>query len=287
MSVVKKVFFSAAVAIISVGAGFALDHFLPQPRHRDVRSGGLTNGSPTNGGPTNGSPTTDGPTNGGPTNGGPASNAPPPKLPNPYPWLQVTSGSDLITFSNDSISFGIRAPFAGSQMQSSWTAHSAVVCATIATNVGLRNASGSIFAMYAITQHPKDRKAEKWWELDIELLGRNPGAIWVNTYTAGVPDVVKQPDGTRFIPLPANTLHTDEHRYCLDWDTAHASWAVDGVEVARRTLNRSWSTQALRLFFSYWAGNDQKPGLAQWAGGNGVQDDLLAVVKDILYEVRA
>lgn len=270
MSIIKKVFFSAAVAIVSVGAGFALNHYLPQPRADDGAERAANSGTTVGGNP-----------NGNPTDPGA------PNAPNPYQWLQVTSGGDLITFADNSIEFGIRAPFAGSQMQSSWTAYSALVCATIATNVGLRNASASIFAMYAITQHPTDRKRDKWWELDIELLGRTPDALWVNTYTAGVPDSIKQTDGTRFVPLPANAQHTGEHRYCLDWDTRNATWSVDGVEVAKRTLDRSWGTQALRLYFSYWAGNDQQPGLANWAGGNGVQDDLVSVVKDISYEVRA
>jgi len=262
MSIIKKVFFSAAVAIVSVGAGFALNHYLPQPRSdvNDIAEGSAVTGPNVHN----------------------VHNVPiVPSAPNPYPWLQITSGGDLIDFGNNSIEFGIRAPFAGSQMRSSWTAYSARVCATIATNVGLRNATASIFAMYAITQHPKDRKLDKWWELDIELLGRAPDALWVNMFTAGVPDAIIQPDGTRFIPLPANARHTDEHRYCLDWDTRRASWTVDGVEVANRTLDRSFSTHALRLYFTYWAGNDQTPGLAQWAGGNGVQDDLVAVVKDV------
>ena len=279
MSIVKKVFFSAAVAIVSVGAGFALNHYLPQPRVDDIAKGAAIDG--TDSGTVDSGTVDSGTTNSGPTNSG-TTNAP-----NPYPWLQVTSGGDLIHFAANSIDFGIRAPFAGSQMQSSWTAYSALVCATIATNVGRRNASGSIFAMYAITQHPVDRRLDKWWELDIELLGRTPGALWVNTYTAGVPDPIKQPDGTRFVPLPASAQHTDEHRYCLDWDTRNAAWTVDGVEVANRALDRSFGTQALRLYFSYWAGNDLKPGLAQWAGGNGVQEDLVAVVKDVAYELRA
>lgn len=193
-----------------------------------------------------------------------------------YSWLKPTAGGDNIRAIDNELIFSVDPPNKGCRAMSVWASMNGSLCADIATAPGIN--PGSVFAMYVITEEPQNRNVDKWWELDLEFLGKRPEDVWINVFSGGVADQTLEKMGNyRALPEKSNSGY---HRYCINWDVDEkiASWYVDGIELYSYAMDGTW-TKPMRAVISYWA------GVAEWTGASGVLSRVSTHVKDIQYNI--
>jgi len=189
-------------------------------------------------------------------------------------------------------------------------AASASFCTAVQTAPGLN--PGSIFAIYSTSGEPVNRATDQWDELDIELLGKQPGYMWVNWFHNGEVITADGVDNGRNVSMPV-VANDGFHTYCLDWTIGDAAvWTIDGeffdsLSLAGWCASRSRPTcmrcepvlapgqsrlptprriKPMYVSLSYWGYN------ADWAGAIEPRDgsnlyDIFTEVKDWVYAIRA
>jgi endo-1,3-1,4-beta-glycanase ExoK len=90
-------------------------------------------------------------------------------------------------------------------------------------------------------------------EIDVEILTRDTGSVWLNTYVSG-----KQQNGkTAAVDPPTDT---EFHTYGFTWAPDGIRWFIDGREVHRADKNLPVTPQ--KIYLSHW-GSDT---LVDWMG---------------------
>jgi hypothetical protein len=107
---------------------------------------------------------------------------------------------------------------------------------------------------YAISHEVLTVRNEEWWELDLEFLGREMDAVWINCLVRQDPEHASfyvGPDAARAARFLTGTL--DNHR---DLERTPNCPSGDGMG---RTA----------LIFSHWVGHDNS---ARWVGWDSIDE---------------
>ena len=125
-------------------------------------------------------------------------------------------------------------------------------------------ASGTVSSMFLYQNGSERSDAERWVEVDIEVLGKEPGKFQSNIIT-GKAGAQKTTERHHEVSPAANEAF---HTYGLEWTPDYVRWTVDGVEVRKTekgvndTKNQVANligTQGLR--FNIWSSES-----ADWVG---------------------
>jgi hypothetical protein len=97
--------------------------------------------------------------------------------------------------------------------------------------------------------------ADKWNEIDLEILGRYNDNVQFNTITPGQVNHVRS-HYTSFDPTE------DYHTYAIEWTPAFIAWFIDGVEVYRQMENHVRTvTHPQKIMMNIW-----QPAFPNWVG---------------------
>lgn len=118
--------------------------------------------------------------------------------------------------------------------------------------------SGTVSSMFLYQNGSEIADGRPWVEVDIEVLGKNPGSFQSNIITgkAGAQKTSEKHHSVN--PATTQAFHT----YGLEWTPNYVRWTVDGVEVRKTEGGQATEltgTQGLR--FNLWSSED--PG---WVG---------------------
>ena len=115
-------------------------------------------------------------------------------------------------------------------------------------------ASGTVSSMFLYQDGSEIPDGRPWVEIDIEVLGKNPGSFQSNIITGKAGAQKTSEKHHALNPAANQTFHT----YAIEWTPDYVRWTVDGVEV-RKTEGGQVSdltgTQGLR--FNLWASESQ------------------------------
>ena len=119
-------------------------------------------------------------------------------------------------------------------------------------------ASGTVSSMFLYQNGSEIADGRPWVEVDIEVLGKNPGSFQSNIITgkAGAQKTSEKHHAVN--PATDQAFHT----YGLEWTPNYVRWTVDGVEVRKTEggqVNDLKGTQGLR--FNLWSSES-----AAWVG---------------------
>ena len=119
-------------------------------------------------------------------------------------------------------------------------------------------ASGTVSSMFLYQNGSEIADGRPWVEVDIEVLGKNPGSFQSNIITgkAGAQKTSEKHHAVN--PAADQAFHT----YGLEWTPNYVRWTVDGVEVRKTEggqVNDLKGTQGLR--FNLWSSES-----AAWVG---------------------
>ena len=106
--------------------------------------------------------------------------------------------------------------------------------------------SGIISSFFGYTSDPV------WDEIDIEFLGKDPGVVQFNYYTAGK-------GGHEFVLDLGFDSSADFHEYAFDWQPNAITWYVDGTAVYRATAEPP--SHPFQLMMNIW-----KCSAEDWSG---------------------
>lgn len=124
--------------------------------------------------------------------------------------------------------------------------------------------SGTVSSMFLYQNGSEQASAERWVEVDIEVLGKNPSSFQSNIITGKAGNQVTSEEHHTVNPAADQGFHT----YGIEWTPKYVRWTVDGVEVRKTETgvndNKNQvanliGTQGLR--FNLWSSED--PG---WVG---------------------
>lgn len=124
--------------------------------------------------------------------------------------------------------------------------------------------SGTVSSMFLYQNGSEQASAERWVEVDIEVLGKNPSSFQSNIITGKAGKQVTSEEHHTVSPAADQGFHT----YGIEWTPKYVRWTVDGVEVRKTETgvndNKNQvanliGTQGLR--FNLWSSED--PG---WVG---------------------
>ncbi len=119
-------------------------------------------------------------------------------------------------------------------------------------------ASGTVSSMFLYQNGSEIADGRPWVEVDIEVLGKNPGSFQSNIITGKAGAQVTSEKHHTVNPAANQGFHT----YGLEWTPNYVRWTVDGVEVRKTEggqVSNLTGTQGLR--FNLWSSED--PG---WVG---------------------
>ena len=124
--------------------------------------------------------------------------------------------------------------------------------------------SGTVSSMFLYQNGSEQASAERWVEVDIEVLGKNPNQFQSNIITGKANAQVTSEQLHQVSPAATQAFHT----YGIEWTPDYVRWTVDGKEVRKTTKGQNDNknqvqnligTQGLR--FNLWSSED--PG---WVG---------------------
>ena len=125
-------------------------------------------------------------------------------------------------------------------------------------------ASGTVSSMFLYQNGSEQASAERWVEVDIEVLGKSPSSFQSNIITGKAGAQVTSEKHHKVDPAADQSFHT----YAIEWTPDYVRWTVDGVEVRKTTKGQNDSknqvenligTQGLR--FNLWSSES-----AEWVG---------------------
>ena len=124
--------------------------------------------------------------------------------------------------------------------------------------------SGTVSSMFLYQNGSEQASAERWVEVDIEVLGKDPGQFQSNIITGKAGAQVTSEKLHQVNPATTQAFHT----YGIEWTPDYVRWTVDGKEVRKTTKGQNDSknqvqnligTQGLR--FNLWSSES-----ADWVG---------------------
>ena len=124
--------------------------------------------------------------------------------------------------------------------------------------------SGTVSSMFLYQNGSEQASAERWVEVDIEVLGKNPGQFQSNIITGKAGAQITSEQLHQVSPATTQAFHT----YGIEWTPDYVRWTVDGKEVRKTTKGQNDSknqvqnligTQGLR--FNLWSSES-----ADWVG---------------------
>ena len=124
--------------------------------------------------------------------------------------------------------------------------------------------SGTVSSMFLYQNGSEQASAERWVEVDIEVLGKNPGSFQSNIITGKAGAQKTSEKHHQVNPATTQAFHT----YGLEWTPNYVRWTVDGVEVRKTEGGQATElkgTQGLR--FNLWSSES-----ADWVGNFNPND---------------
>lgn len=123
-------------------------------------------------------------------------------------------------------------------------------------------ASGTVSSMFLYQNGSEQASAQRWVEVDIEVLGKNPNSFQSNIITGKAGAQVTSEKHHAVNPAADQAFHT----YGLEWTPDYVRWTLDGQEVRRTNKGDNKNqvanligTQGLR--FNLWSSES-----ADWVG---------------------
>ena len=123
-------------------------------------------------------------------------------------------------------------------------------------------ASGTVSSMFLYQNGSEQASAQRWVEVDIEVLGKNPNSFQSNIITGKAGAQVTSEKHHSVSPAADQGFHT----YGLEWTPDYVRWTLDGQEVRRTNkgdnknqVENLIGTQGLR--FNIWSSES-----ADWVG---------------------
>ena len=125
-------------------------------------------------------------------------------------------------------------------------------------------ASGTVSSMFLYQNGSEQASAERWVEVDIEVLGKSPNSFQSNIITGKAGAQKTSEKHHAVSPAADQAFHT----YGIEWTPTYVRWTVDGVEVRKTETGVNDSknqvanligTQGLR--FNLWSSESQS-----WVG---------------------
>ena len=111
-------------------------------------------------------------------------------------------------------------------------------------------ASGTVSSMFLYQEGSEIPDGRPWVEVDLEILGKNPGSFQSNIITGKAGAQKTSEKHHALNPASDKAFHT----YAIEWTPNYVRWTVDGVEVRKteggQVLNLT-GTQGLR--FNLWS----------------------------------
>ena len=111
-------------------------------------------------------------------------------------------------------------------------------------------ASGTVSSMFLYQDGSEIADGRPWVEVDIEILGKNPGSFQSNIITGKAGAQKTSEKHHAVSPAADQSFHT----YAIEWTPDYVRWTVDGVEVRKTEggqVNNLTGTQGLR--FNLWS----------------------------------
>ena len=119
-------------------------------------------------------------------------------------------------------------------------------------------ASGTVSSMFLYQNGSEIADGRPWVEVDIEVLGKNPGSFQSNIITGKAGSQITSEKHHAVSPAADQAFHT----YGLEWTPNYVRWTVDGQEVRKTEggqVSNLTGTQGLR--FNLWSSES-----AAWVG---------------------
>lgn len=124
--------------------------------------------------------------------------------------------------------------------------------------------SGTVSSMFLYQNGSEQASAERWVEIDIEVLGKDPSLFQSNIITGKSGAQVQSEAKHQLSPAADQGFHT----YGIEWTPNYVRWTVDGVEVRKTVKGQNDSKNQVAnligpqgLRFNLWISSD--PG---WVG---------------------
>lgn len=162
---------------------------------------------------------------------------------------------------------------------------------------------GSVSSMFLYYDPSYLLDNEPWNEIDIEVLGKNPGE-WQSNLITREPNVMLE-DGTKKTGIKQTSEYVtgfgydataDFHLFALIWTPEYISWEIDSVEVRRDVLGMetktvhdqvAFMTEQQSLRFNLWASKS-----AAWVGkftgeelADGPKEQVIDYVRVYKYDL--
>ena len=90
-------------------------------------------------------------------------------------------------------------------------------------------ASGTVSSMFLYQNGSEQASAERWVEVDIEVLGKNPNSFQSNIITGKAGAQITSEKHHAVSPAADQGFHT----YGFEWTPNYVRWTIDGVEVRK------------------------------------------------------
>lgn len=118
--------------------------------------------------------------------------------------------------------------------------------------------SGTVSSMFLYANGSEIKDGRPWVEVDIEVLGKNPGSFQSNIITGTATKQITSEAHHTVSPAATQAFHT----YAIEWTPDYVRWTLDGVEV-RKTEGGQVSnlSKAQGLRFNLWSSES-----ADWVG---------------------
>lgn len=123
-------------------------------------------------------------------------------------------------------------------------------------------ASGTVSSMFLYQNGSEQASAERWVEVDIEVLGKSPNSFQSNIITGKAGAQITSEKHHAVSPAADQGFHT----YGLEWTPDYVRWTLDGKEVRKTNKGENKNqvenligTQGLR--FNIWSSES-----AEWVG---------------------
>lgn len=124
--------------------------------------------------------------------------------------------------------------------------------------------SGTVSSMFLYQNGSEQASAERWVEIDIEVLGKNPSEFQSNIITGKAGAQIQSDTKHQLSPAADQGFHT----YGIEWTPNYVRWTVDDVEVRKTVKGQNDSKNQVAnligpqgLRFNLWISSD--PG---WVG---------------------
>lgn len=118
--------------------------------------------------------------------------------------------------------------------------------------------SGTVSSMF-LYYNDSYMATNPWVEVDIEILGKNPGSFQSNIITGNANAKVTSEKYHTINPSASENFHV----YAMEWTDKYVAWFLDGKEVRRSTDQVRDLVKRQDLRFNIWA---PIPRLSDWVG---------------------